>query len=134
MAKITLGNKPKTFKRFPVKFVMPDGEKGQIGVTFKYRTRSEYGVYLNDLFKTSDAEKLESDAKKDPDEKIDFVKLFEVATEKTIEQLLDAVDSWDVEFDLNKENLAQLGDEIPASLSAIATAYNLACTEGRLGN
>lgn len=128
MAKITLGNKPKTFKRFPVKFVMPDGEKGQIGVTFKYRTRAEFGVYLNDLFKSGDAPAPEAD------EKLDFVKLFAKTTEKSVEQLLDAIDSWDFEYELSKETLAQLGDELPVVLSSIGAAYNSACTEGRLGN
>lgn len=128
MAKITLGNKPKTFKKFPVKFVMPDGTNGQINVAFKYRTRAEFGVYLNDLFKSSDVEKPEGE------EKLDFVKLFATTTEKSVAQLLDAIDSWDFEYELSKETLAQLGDELPVVLSALGAAYNAACTEGRLGN
>ena len=128
MAKITLGNKPKTFKKFPVKFTMPDGTSGQINVAFKYRTRAEFGVYLNDLFKSGDVEKPEGD------EKLDFVKLFATTTDKSVAQLLDAIDSWDFEYELSKETLAQLGDELPVVLSALGAAYNAACTEGRLGN
>lgn len=127
MAKITLGAKPKTFKKFPVKFIMPDGTNGQIQVTFKYRTRAEFGAYLNDLFKSSEQPRGE-------DDKLDFVKLFANTTEKSVEQLLDAIDSWDFEYELSKQTLAQLGDELPVVLSAIGAAYNAACTEGRLGN
>ena len=56
-AVIKLGNKPKTFKPFPVKFTMPDGEEGAINTTFKYRTRKEYGAFLNDLYHSADTEK-----------------------------------------------------------------------------
>jgi hypothetical protein len=128
MSKITLGTKPKTFKKFPVKFVMPDGESGQIGVTFKYRSRKEFAAYLNVLFGGNSVEK------QDGDEKHDFVKLFEKATDKSVAQLLDAIDSWDFEYELSKETLNQLADELPVVLSALGAAYNAACTEGRLGN
>ena len=128
MSKVTLGKRPKNFKSIAVKFTMPDGEAGVIPVVFKYRTKPEFGIYLNQLFATSDAEKPAVD------EKPDFVALFAKAGEKTVSQLLDAIDSWDFEHDLNKETLTQLGDEIPAALAAIGAAYGSACSEGKLGN
>ena len=55
MANIVLGKKPKNFKPFTVKFPMPDGTEGIIAATFKYRTRSEFGVMMNSIF--ADAKK-----------------------------------------------------------------------------
>ena len=124
--KIKLGNRPISFKKIPVKFTLPDGEAGAISVVFKYRTRSEFAAYLNQLFDNAE--------KPAVDETPDFVALFAKSNEKTVGQLLDSIDSWDFEYDLNKATLVQLGDEIPSALSALASAYSSACTEGKLGN
>ena len=57
MAKIKLGNRPKNFKR-TVSFDMLDGTKGTIECIFKYRTRSEFGAFVDEMFdKSKDAEK-----------------------------------------------------------------------------
>ena len=127
-AVIKLGNKPKTFKAFPVKFTMPDGEAGAINTTFKYRTRKEYGAFLNDLYHSADTEKPPEG------EKIDFEALFAKGGEQTVKKLIDAIDSWDFGYDLTVETLLQLQDEIPASIAAFGDAYRGACLEGRLGN
>ena len=126
--KIKLGNKPKTFKAFPVKFTMPDGEAGAIHTTFKYRTRKEYGTFLNDLYNSAEAEKPQEG------EKIDFEHLFAKGGEKAVKQMLDAIDSWDFEYELSAETLMQMQDEIPASIAAFGDAYRSACLDGRLGN
>lgn len=127
MASIKLGNKPKTFKAFPVKFTMPDGAAGAINITFKYRTRKEYGAFLNDLYNSADAEK--------PPEgdKMDFEALFAKGGEKTVQRLIDAIDSWDFEYELSVATLVQMQDEIPASVAAFGDAYRGACLEGKLG-
>ena len=125
--KIKLGSRPANFKKIPVKFTLPDGTAGVIGVVFKYRTRSEFAAYLNQLFDNGGD-------KPAVEENPDFVALFARSNEKTVGQLLDSIDSWDFEYDLNKATLVQLGDEIPSALSALASAYSSACTEGKLGN
>jgi len=127
-AKTTLGKRPQNFKSITVKFTMPDGSAGSIPTVFKYRTRSEFGAYLNQLFDTSGAEKPIAD------EVPDFVALFLKAGEKTVFNLLDSINSWDFEHELNKDTLTQMGDEIPASLAAFSEAYRAACVEGKLGN
>ncbi len=128
MATIKLGNKPKTFKPFPVKFTMPDGEEGAIKTTFKYRTRKEYGAFLNDLYNSADTDKPQDG------EKLDFEALFAKGGEKSVKKLIEAIDSWDFEYDLTAETLVQMQDEIPASIAAFGDAYRVACLEGRLGN
>ena len=123
-----LGNTPKVFKQIPVKFTFPDGEPGAIAVVYKYRTRTGFGEYLNKLFETSGA------VKPDDDGKLDFVELFAKGGEKTVTQLLDAIESWNFEYPLDKETLMQLQDEVPAAIAAFGEAYRAACAEGRLGN
>ena len=128
MATIKLGNKPKNFKPFPVKFTLPDGESGAINTTFKYRTRKEYGAFLNELYSSADTEKPQDG------DKLDFEALFAKGGEKTVKKLIDAIDSWDFEYELSVETLLQMQDEIPASIAAFGDAYRIACLDGRLGN
>ena len=126
-ANIVLGKTPKTFKKFPVKFKTPEGEEAAIAVTFKYLTRSGYAAYLNSMFAT------EADKPVDTD-KPDFVALFAKGGEKSVEKLLDAMESWDFGHDLDKETLMQLQDEFPAAIAAFGEAYRMACVDGKLGN
>ncbi len=44
---VILGTRPARFKSFSVKFPMPEGGEGQIMATYKYRTREEYGEWLD---------------------------------------------------------------------------------------
>ena len=128
MSKIKLGATPKTFKTFPVKFPMADGTGGVIQATFNYRTRTQFGQFLNQVF---------NDAGETPnaDEKPDFEVIFSKTKDKNADHLVLALAGWDVEDkELSRANLQQLADEIPAACIALMTAYNVACTEGRLGN
>lgn len=129
MANIKLGATPETFKAFPVKFVMPNGDEAAIKVTFKYRTRVQFGEFQNEMFgaQSGDDDRL-------PGGGIDFKKLYEKVGAQHAAHLLKAIASWDLDFLPTVESLAQMTNEIPASVSAILTAYNAACTEGRLGN
>lgn len=95
--------------------------------TFKYRTRTEFGAFLNQVF---------GDAGEDatPSEKPNFEALFEKTKDKNADHLLVALDAWDIDQELNRESLQMLADELPAASIALMAAYNTACTEGRLGN
>lgn len=127
MSKIKLGATPKTFKTFLVKFPMPDGTEGVIQATFNYRTRTQFGTFLNQVF---------ADAGETPNagEKPDFEAIFAKTKDKNADHLVLALSAWDLDEELNRHNLQELADEIPAACIALMTAYNLACTEGRLGN
>ena len=127
MAKLILGKTPATFKPFPVKFTLPDGEEDQILVTFKYKTRSQFAAFLNELFG-------ESGKTKDENEKVDFEKLFSEGGEKTVSHLSKIIAEWDFAEKPTAENLRQLHDQAPAAAAAITSAFSAACTEGKLGN
>ena len=127
MSKIKLGTTPKNFKICNVKFPMPDGTDGVIKATFNYRTRTQFGQFLNQVF--ADAGETAT-----PDDKPDFEVIFAKTKDKNADHLVLALSAWDLDEELNRENLQQLADEIPAACIALMTAYNTACTEGRLGN
>ena len=52
MAKIKLGSTPKSFKRI-VTVDMLDGTKGSIECQFKYRTRTQFGQFLDTVFSSA---------------------------------------------------------------------------------
>ena len=126
MAKLVIGKTPTTFKPFNVKFTLPDGEGDQILVTFKYKTRSQFAAFLNELFQEAGEEKT--------DEKVDFEKLFAKGGEKTVSHLTKIIAEWDFAEKPTADTLRALHDQAPAAAAAMTSAYNAACTEGRLGN
>lgn len=126
-SKIKLGNRPKAFKRV-VTFDMLEGGKGSIECTFRYRTRSEFGVFIDKLMEAAGA-------KAQPEgEKFSMAELMEKTAGQNAEYILDVLESWNLDEDLTKPNVQQLADELPAAAAAIMETYRTACIEGRLGN
>jgi len=125
MAKIILGEDPKTFAPATIKFVRPNGEAGEIVVTYKYRTRKQFGALMNDIH---------GDTGEKAPEKIDFAALFEKALDKNADHLMACVDSWDLDDKVSRETMQTLCDKLPAAAIALMAGYSAACNEGRLGN
>lgn len=141
MAKLVLGKTPKTFKPFPVKFTLPDGQEDQITVTFVYKTRSQFAKFMDELFNANSAPTEvtqvgeESPAATPESSKApDFVDLFEQGGKKTVAHLSKIIADWDFVEKPTPEILGVMHDEAPAAAAAFATAYQDACTSGRLGN
>lgn len=128
MSKLKLGKTPENFKPFAVKFTLPDGTEDQIKVTFRYKTRSQFAAFLNELFTES------GETKPDGDDKVDFEALFAKGGEKTVAHLSKIIVEWDFEEPPTRENLSALHDQAPAAATAITQAYSDACTSGKLGN
>lgn len=127
MARLVLGKTPKFFKPFTVKFELPEGGEDKLLVTCKYRTRSEFAEFLQELY-------AESGEKQPEGEKVDFVELFKKGGEKTVAHMTKFLESWDLAESITPTNLAALHNQVPAAASAITAAYSRACTEGALGN
>lgn len=127
MTKVKLGARPKAFKPVTIKFEMPDGTKAAIEALYKYRTRSEFGELMNQLFADAGVER-------PADEKLDFKKIFESGSDKNADHILASLESWNLDEALNRDNLRQLNDEMPAACVALMDGYRMACVEGRLGN
>lgn len=132
MAKIKLGERPKNFKRI-VKFPMHDGTEGSIECVYKYRTRTEFGEFVDGIV---EAAKLKAPAPaEDGEVKFSMADLMAKTAGSNAEYLLQVLDGWNVEgAELTLANLQQLADELPGAASAIMDTYRAAVTEGRLGN
>jgi hypothetical protein len=127
MSKIKLGNRPKSFTK-TVKFDMLEGGKASIECTFKYRTRTEFGEFIDSLVKESGVQ-VEAE-----DGKFSMTDLMEKTAGSNAQYLLKVLDAWNLDEDLTLANAQQLADELPAAAAAIMETYRLAVTEGRLGN
>lgn len=126
MAKIKLGNRPKSFKRV-VTFPMLEGGEGSIEGAFKYRTKTEFGLFIDGLF---------ADAKEQQpaDGQFSMADLMSKARDKNAAYLLEVLEGWNLDEPLNRETAEQLCDELPAAAAEIMETYRKAIVEGRLGN
>lgn len=129
MAKLVLGKTPENFKAFPVKFTLPDGVEDQIQVTFKYKTRSQFACFLNELFNKSGANEAAP-----AEDGVDFEAMFAKGGAQTVAHLSQIIVAWDLDEPVNSKTLADLHDQVPNAAAAMTKAYSAACTEGRLGN
>lgn len=125
MAKIVLGARPKNIKK-AIKVQLLDGSEGEIGLTFKYRTRTEYGAWIDSLM---DGEKPTGEEMKMP-----WEKLANKTVEANAKYIMQAVDGWDLDIDFNIENVKEFCDEYPLACSTAMDTYRTAINEGRLGN
>ena len=127
-SKIKLGNRPKSFKRI-VTFDMLEGGKGSIECIYKYRTRSEFGVFVDALMEAAGAKDQQPEG-----EKFSMRELMERTAGSNADYILDVLEGWNLDEDLSKPNVQQLSDELPAAAIAIMETYRTACIEGRAKN
>lgn len=140
MAKIILGKRPTSFKR-TITFPMPGEDAGSIEVQFKYRTRSEFAAFSDEIQAsvTADAgaEVARLRAKLDAGETIVDLSQADITARQNAfhaRYLMGALEGWNLDVPFDKEAVDQLVDELPAAVSAIVSDYRAAVTEGRLGN
>lgn len=129
-SKIKLGSRPKSFKRI-VKFPMLEGGEGAIECTYKYRTRSEFGLFIDKMMADAEAAGAKREASA---EKFSMTDLMERTAGQNAAYIMDVLDGWNLDEELNLVNVQQLADELPAAALAIMENYRAAITEGRLGN
>ena len=131
-ATIKLGQRPKNFKKL-VKVTLLDGTEGQVEVTFKYRTRKEFGAFIDKI--TAAAREAGKIAESSTEDKpFSLEELMEKTAGANADYVLDVVDGWNLDVPLSKGAVEQLADEVPAAVNVIMETYRVAITEGRLGN
>lgn len=127
MAKIVLGNTPKSFKR-AITVDMLDGTKGSIEVTFKYMTRTAFGKFLDGVFADAGVTATDSDAK------VVIAEVMAKTRDTNAEYLIKILDGWNLDEDLSKANLQQLCDEFPGVANTLMEVFRTSITEGKAKN
>lgn len=130
MAKIKLGARPKSFARV-VKFTDVDGTEMTAPVTYRYRTRKEYGAFHDAL---PEYPQIEAEKDADGNDVYRAETLIEKRSEWNASHIMQIVDSWALDEEFSHANVKQLCDEMPACADAIIQDYRSAIVEGRLGN
>lgn len=128
-SKIVLGTRPKSFKKL-VKFPMLDGTEGSIECLYRYRTRKEFGVFIDTILTAAKVKPAEGEESKD----FSMAELMEKTAGSNADYVLQVLDGWNLDVDLNRANVEQLSDELPSAINAVMESYRIAVTEGRLGN
>lgn len=127
MARIQLGKTPKSFKR-TVTVDMLDGTKGSIECEFKYRTRTEFGKFLDSIFADAGVKPT------DDDSKVIIAEVMAKTRDTNADYLIQVLDGWNLDDELTKANLQQLCDEFPGVSNSIMETYRVAVTEGKAKN
>jgi hypothetical protein len=130
MAKISLGNRPKSFKRI-IKVPMLEGGEGTVEVSFIYRTRTEFGAFVDALLKS--AQVVPASAS-DEDVSFSLAQALERTRDTNADYILQIVDGWNLDEPFTRTAVVQLCDELPGAAQALINEYRAAITEGRLGN
>lgn len=130
MAKIKLGARPKNFP-LPITVPMPEGGKGTVEMSYIYRTRTEFGAFVDALFNSAGVKPA---SQSDEDVKFSLQQALEKTRDQNADYILQIADGWNLDEDFTKANIAQLCDELPGAALEIINSYRQAVTEGRLGN
>jgi hypothetical protein len=140
MAKIILGQRPKTFSH-TVSFPQLDGTPGTISLTYKYRTRSEFAAFADELraeIATAQAAELEAlkaiVAKGGAVADMTQAEMLDRETKTNVSYIIRCVEGWNLDVPFDEAAVRQLADEVPGAIPEIISAYRDAITTGRLGN
>lgn len=136
MAKITLGKKPKNFKK-TISVQMLDGTTGTVECVFKYRTKKEYGEFVDGITeaaRSSEQAKETTKAEGAEDKPFSLAEYLDKSVDAGAGYILQILEGWNLDVELSKESLEDLGNEFPGATAAIIETYRTAVLEGRLGN
>jgi hypothetical protein len=128
MPSIKLGSRPKTFARV-IKFKDLDGTELSVPVTYRYRTRKEYGAWNDELPNYP-----ESKDAVDAEGKFSSQKYIELVSDWNAARLMQTLEGWGLDEPFNADTVKQLCDEMPACAEAIVDDYKSAILAGHLGN
>lgn len=130
MAKIKLGARPKNFP-LTIKIPMLDKTEGTVKVSYIYRTRTEFGSFIDELM---DAAGVKPTSLNDDDVKATLAQAMERTRDSNADYILQVADGWDLDAEFSRDSVVQLCDELPGAALAIMDRYRRAVTEGHLGN
>lgn len=130
-ATIKLGSRPKTFGA-TITIPMHEGGDGKFSVQFVYRTRTEFGAFVDELVKAAGVKPPASQG--ETDVQYSLQQAMEATRDTNADYLMKIVSGWDLDEQFNRQTVQQLCDELPGAAFALIDKYRAAITEGRLGN
>lgn len=144
--KIVLGKRPETFTK-EVRAQLLDGTTGCIEVKYRYRSRTELAE-LTDGFQSrlkdeanaeierfnAAVEKAKEAGEKIPEFAITQSHIVTSQNKVNVDYIREIVAGWNLDYEFDKDSLAELVDTLPAMAEAIKDDYRAAINEGRLGN
>lgn len=134
MAKITLGKRPLNFKH-TVKAQLPEGGEGSIEMLYKYRTRTEFGQFIDARLKDArDKDAADEQATAEPAAAFSLTDVQTKTRDVNAAYIMDIADGWNIDQPFNLSTVTQLCDELPGLAQQIINDYRAAIIEGRLGN
>ena len=131
MGRIKLGARPMTFAH-TVTVQMPEGGTASVRMQYRYRTRTEFGQFVDDLVRAAGTAPPAS--QQDEDVRFSLHAALEATRDTNADYILQIAEGWDLDEEFNRASLVQLCDELPGAALAIIEQYRAASTEGRLGN
>jgi hypothetical protein len=131
MARIKLGARPKHFSRV-ITVSLPEGGKGTIEVSYVYRTRSEFGQFVDEMVTAAGTKPPASQDGEDV--KFSLQQALERTRDTNADYIMKIMQDWDLDAEFSRASVVQLCDELPGAALEIIEQYRLAITEGRLGN
>lgn len=123
---IVLGKRPDGLPD-TLTITLPDGSDGLLPVTFKYRTRTEFGEFLDSIFGTTPPEF-------DGTSKNAAANQQRGTTQYNGQYIFGCLKGWGLDAPFTLQNCIQLADELPGVAQALMNRYRQLTIEGRLGN
>ena len=129
-AKVKLGARPKEFKH-TVTAPLPEGGEGSIEVAYIYRTRTEFGQFVDAQM---EANGVKPDGTLTEEEKFTMLRMQMKARDSNAAYIMGICNGWNLDFEFTRASIEQLCDELPGHADRIMNDYRAAILEGRLGN
>ncbi len=130
MAKIKLGARSASFKK-NIKVPMLDGSEATVEVQYVYRTRTEFGAFVDSMLAKAGVEPA---SQAEEDVKFSLESALAKTRDTNASYIREIALGWNLDEEFNVENIRQLCDEVPGAALAIIDSYRVAVSEGRLGN
>jgi len=131
MAKIVLGKRPESFKKI-IKVPMLEGGEGTIEMVYKYRTRTEFGAFVDEMIAAAGTAPPVSQS--DEDVSFSLERALTATRDKNADYIMAIAAGWNLDVEFSRDAAVQLCDELPGAAIAIIDSYRAAVSEGRLGN
>lgn len=135
MSKIKLGARPKHFTA-TVTVQLPEGGEGSIELKYVYRTRTEFGAFIDELLQSANVPAPAPQAGEAGDQALQYSvrEAIERTRDANADYLMKVIAGWNLDEPFGRDAVVQLCDELPGVALAIIERYRGAVTEGRLGN